>query len=168
MAVAIPVLMVAGVMISAVGAMAQSKAVSTAANYNAEVASENAKNSVDQAAAQVSIQQKQARAAEGSLIASIGASGVTMEGSPTDVLQMSVTNAALDAETIKYEGRLKATGYANQATLDRIAARTAPQQGVLTGASSLLTGAGAAGHSYVMATRAYSLATGPATTGSIV
>lgn len=162
MAMAIPILMVGGALISAVGAMSAAKANAQAANYNATIASQNAQVSLDQASAQVAIQQKQARQVEGSLIASVGASGVTMEGSPTDVLQMSVTNAALDAETIKYEGRLKATGYANQAELDRIAAKTATQQGYLTAASSLLTGAGQAGYSQVLMNRGYSQAIGPA------
>jgi hypothetical protein len=85
-----------------------------------------------------------------------------MEGSPTDVLQMSVTNSALDAETIKYRGRLKATGFFNEAQLDEVAGKTATQQGYLTAASSLLTGAGQAGHSYVLANRGYSQTIGPA------
>ena len=153
MAQAIPALMIGGALISAVGAMSAAKAQSQAATYNATIASQNATVAMDQAAANVAIQQKQAKQAEGSLIASYGASGVTMEGSPTDVLRMSVENAALDEENIKYAGRLKATGYANQAELDRMGATTALQQGRLTAASSLLTGAGQAGRDYVTATR---------------
>jgi hypothetical protein len=162
MAAAIPALMISGALISAVGAMSAAKAQSQAASYNASISEQNATVAMDQAAANVAIQQKQAKQAEGSLIAQTGASGVTMEGSPTDVLAMSVTNAALDEETIKYSGRLKALGFENQAVLDRVAAKTATQQGYLTAASSLLTGAGNAGHSYVLATRGYSQTIGPA------
>jgi FtsP/CotA-like multicopper oxidase with cupredoxin domain len=156
MAAAIPIMMVAGAVISAVGAMSAAKAQSQAATYNATIADQNAQVSLSQATADAVTQQKQARQVEGSLIAGYGASGVTIEGSPTDVLQMSVTNAALDEANILYNGRLKATGFANEAELNRRAAKTAKEQGYYNAASSLLTGAGHAAYGYTAATKGYS------------
>lgn len=162
MAAAIPALMIGGAMISAVGAVSAAKAQSQAASYNATIAGQNAQVALDQASADVAMQRKQAAQTHDSLIATTGASGVTMEGSPSDVLAMSVTNAALDEATLKYRERLKATGFFNEQQLDEVAGKTATQQGYMTAASSLLTGAGAAGHSYVLANRGYSQTIGPA------
>src|SRR3990172_11254709 len=106
MAAVIPVMMIGGALISAVGAMSAAKAQSQAATYNAAISTQNAEVSLSQATADAVLQQKQARQVEGSLIAGYGAAGVTVEGSPTDVLQMSVTNAALDEANILYRGRL--------------------------------------------------------------
>lgn len=153
MAAAIPVMMVAGAAISAYGAMQQAKATSQAATFNANLNEQNAQASLQQATVAAIAHRREAAQAHGSLIAKYGAAGVTSDGSPTDVLRMSVENASLDEQTLLYRGRVKATGYMNAATLDRQAADVATEQGYYGAASSLLTGAGRATSGYVSASR---------------
>lgn len=153
MAVAIPIMMVAGATISAYGAMQQGKAQAEAATYNARLSDQQAQMSLDQAGAEAATQRRRAEQQQGSLIAAYGAAGVTPEGSPLDVLRMSQENASLDEQNILYHGRVKATGYGNEATLNRRGAKMATEAGYFGAASSLLTGFGRAGSSYVSASR---------------
>ena len=150
MAAAIPFLIIGGAVISAAGAMSAAKAQAAAANYNAQQSTTNAQTALDQARANVDSHQRQASQVQGSLIANVGASGVTMEGSPSDVLRMSVANASLDEQNMLYAARVKATGYYNDAALNRFSGKTAIQQGYYNAASSLLTGAGRAGYGAAM------------------
>ena len=153
MAVALPIMMVAGAAISAYGAMQQGKAQAEAATYNARISDQQAQMSLDQAGVEAATQRRRAEQQQGSLIAAYGAANVTMEGSPTDVLRMSQENASLDEQNILYRGRVKATGYGNEAILNRRGANMATEAGYFGAASSLLTGFGRAGSSYVSASR---------------
>lgn len=141
--------MLAGAAISAMGAVSQANAQKAAHSYNAKLLERDAIVATDQAHADSLLVQRRAAQDHGSLLAGYGASGVaTDEGSPMEVLRMSVANAKLDEGTILYKGRLKATGYADSVTMERQAGRVAEQQGYLNSASYLLTGAGRAGSTY--------------------
>ena len=148
MAIAIPMMMVAGAAIAAYGSMQQAKAQSEAAQFNAKINEQNATAALQQADAQAAIHQRQTTLDQGSLIAAYGAAGVTGDGSPLDTLSMSVSNAELDRQNILYNGRLKATVYYNEATLAHRASTTAIEQGNYQAASSLLTGAGRTAYGY--------------------
>ena len=76
----------------------------------------------------------------GKLLAGYGASGVTLEGTPLDVLEESAANAELDALTIRHQGELAARGYENTATLDTFAASGARTGGYISAVDELLTG----------------------------
>lgn len=54
----------------------------------------------------------------GDMQANYSKSGITMEGSPLDVMQKSASNAELDALTVRHQGAIKAWGYQQQAWLD--------------------------------------------------
>lgn len=149
----IPYIMMAGATISAAGAISSAKAQSQAQTYNAQLNEQNAQAAASQAAVNAAAQRRQSEQAQGAMRAAYGAAGVTVEGSPLDALRMSAENAALDEANILYAGRLKATGYANEATLNRMGATTATQQGYFGAASSLLTGAGHALYSATAASR---------------
>jgi hypothetical protein len=55
----------------------------------------------------------------GDMRAEYGASGVTTDGSPLEVMKQSARNAELDALTVRHAGALKAWGYINQAKMDQ-------------------------------------------------
>lgn len=135
---------VAGAGVSAMGAKNQAKAQSDAALYNAKLAEQNATAARQQAGADASAQQRDARRQLGAMRANSGASGVTLEGSPLDVLESSAASAKLDELNIRYKGEMAATGYGNQADLDRQSADVAVSQGKMNAASSVLTGVGQA------------------------
>jgi len=148
MAFAIPLIMLAGGAVAAYGSIKQAEAQQSAANYNAAMADQNARIALEQAGAQASLQRQRATQIQGSVMAGYSAAGVTSDGSPSDVLAMSVSNAALDEQNILYMGRLRSIGYVNEATLDRFSGRTAQEQGQLNAASSLLTSVGRATYGY--------------------
>lgn len=165
MAVAIPIMMVAGAAISAAGAMQQARAQSSASEYNAQLAERNAILARSQTEADTAVFRQQAELKQGSLIAAYGASGVTGEGSPADILAMSAANAKRDENMIRYKGDLTAMGYRETAVLDRMQGRQAIEGGNYAAASSLLTGAGNAMSGYTAATRGYGTPISPSVQG---
>lgn len=135
--------MIAGAAVSAAGAYSQGQAGKAAADYNTRLRERDATVALNQSSQEAIQFQSRAAQAHGTLLAGYGASGVaTDEGSPMDALRMSAANAKLDEGTILYKGRLKATGYYDDATLNRMAGRTAEEQGMFNTASSLLVGGG--------------------------
>lgn len=158
MAAAIPVVMVAGAVIQGLGAMQQARAAETAARVNAATDARNAVVVQEQAAVEAARYRKAYAYQEGSMIATRGASGVAEEGSPLAVLADSAANARLDSEMIEYKGKLRAMGYYNNATLNRMAAEQAHEQGDYASAAAILQGVGRAGAAYTAGSR---LSAGP-------
>ena len=165
MAAAIPVLMIAGGALSAMGALHQAKAQSEASSYNAALSERNAILVRSQADADAAVFRQQMTQREGSLIAGYGASGVTGEGSPLDVLGMSAANAKRDELMIQYKGDLAAMGYRESATLNRMQGTQAIEGGNYVAASSLLTGFSGGVSQYTAATRGYGTPISPALQG---
>lgn len=139
MAAAIPFIALAFTVVSTIS---QAQAAKKEANYNAAISERNAGIARDQAAADAEAQGRFARQKIGAARAAYGASGVTQEGSPIDVLAMSAANAELDRQNILYKGELRATGYQDTANLDRMRGSSAVKRGYGEAASSILTGAG--------------------------
>lgn len=155
MAVAIPILMIAGGAMAAMGAMQQANAQAEASQYNAALSERNAIVTRGQTDADVAAFRQQTTLREGSLIAAYGAAGVTDEGSPLDVLGMSAANAKRDELMLQYKGDLASLGYRETATLNRMQGKQAIEGGNYQAASSLLTGMSGGMSSYTAATRGY-------------
>src|SRR5262245_58059242 len=105
---------IVGTVVAAAGAVSSGIAQSHAADYSAQVAQQNAQLAKQQAQQNAEIQAAQARQQLGATAAAYGASGVTAEGSPLDVLASSAYKAEMDRQTILYDGRIKAMGYEDQ------------------------------------------------------
>lgn len=140
-AAAIPYLTAAAAVVSTIGAIQQASAASSADKYNAAIATQNAQIATDQANTQLAQQQQDAVRKFGSIKAGYGASGVTSDGSPMDVLADSFTQSEMDANTIIYNGKLRAAGYTNTASLDTASASNAMTAGYTKAASTALLGA---------------------------
>jgi parvulin-like peptidyl-prolyl isomerase len=134
------VLGVAGLAMNAVGAISQGMAASKAADYNAAINARNAQIAQQQAQADAEAQQRQAYQRMGAIRAAYGASGVTPEGSPLDILANSASQAELDRQNILYKGKLRAIGYTDQSNLDAMQSDAAMTSGYIGAGSSLLTG----------------------------
>lgn len=154
--IVIAAIAVAGAAVSAVGAIKQGQAAEAAANYNAAVAENNGKMAIDQASLQEDQQRRQSRAQLGQMRAQYAASGIQLEGTPMDVLEMSARDAELDALTIRYGGQMRALGYKNDAALSRFEGSTAASnanwkaggtmlQGIASAAGSMSGGGGGKG-----------------------
>lgn len=134
-----------GTAISAVSAISGGMAARDSAKYNAQVAENNAIASRQQAAANAEQQQRQARLQIGQMEANYSASGVSLEGSPLEILEQSARNSEMDRLNIIYGGELRASGYGNEASLNRSRASNAMTTGYLKAGSALMSGAARTG-----------------------
>ena len=132
----------AGAVVSAVGAIRKGQAEAGAANYNAAIMRQNADVAMSQSDAADQMLSRRAEGVQGAAIAAYGASGVTSDsGSAVDVLASSARNASLDQLTSRYNYKLKALGFLDQAGLDSANAQNSMQAGYLNATSSILRGA---------------------------
>jgi hypothetical protein len=130
-----------GSMVSAVGAVRQGQAQAGAAEYNAQLAEQNAQVATAQGAAAAEAHGRDTQRSMGRALAAYGAAGVqTDTGSPADVLAESARGAALDNLNIKYNAKLRAMGLQAQAGLDRANASNAKDASYLNATSALLSG----------------------------
>ncbi len=139
---------IAGTTMSVVGALKQGQAQSDALNFNAQMGGQNAVVARQQAAADEARQRRENLLRAGNLRAGYGASGVTLDGSPLDVLEMAATTGELDAQNIRYKGSLRAIGYENSAALDTAGASNALTSSYYRAGSELLSGGAKAYGSY--------------------
>jgi hypothetical protein len=153
MAVAIPFIMLAGAAVSAYGAVSQANAQKQAATFNAALNERNALVATQQSTAEAERIRRSASRVQGSMVAGLGASGLTLEGSALDALGDSAAQAQLDIETVKYRGKLQAMGYHSNAQLDQMQGDVAQEQGYYRAASEVLTGVGRAGATWSAGTR---------------
>jgi hypothetical protein len=130
----------AGTGLNIIGKIAEGKAAEQIAEYNAKVYEQNAILSEQQAAANEQRARVVARKAIGEMRAAYGASGVTLEGSPLDVIGESAAAAEMDALMIRHAGAVKATMFRNEAAMERYKGGVAKTLGYLGGASSLIMG----------------------------
>ena len=128
--------------VAAVAAVSQAQSARSAAKHNAAIAERNALLSRRQAAMNEAAQRKDAYRAMGRIRAGYSAAGVTLEGTPLDVLEDSAAEAELDALNIRYKGELSAIGYQGEAGLQRMRAKSALSTGVFNAGTALLAGAG--------------------------
>ncbi len=144
------ILMAASTAMAAAGAIKQGQAAAGAANYNSQVAQQNASIADSQSIAASEAQSRDAQRRIGAATAAYGASGVQMsDGSPADVLADSARSAALDNLTLKYNYGLKRIGALDQAGLDSANSKNASAAGYLSAMGSVM-GGGAQTYRYAM------------------
>lgn len=148
MAIAIPLLALAGTAIATYGAVKQGQAASQAADFQASQAKQNAVISTQQAGEDERAFRVFSRQQLGAISEGYGASGVSNEGSAQDVLESGAQQSELDALKIRYGGQLKAKGYQNTATLSEAESRSASAGGYLSAAGTLASGTAKAGYNF--------------------
>lgn len=134
------VLTVASAAAGALGSIRQGQAASAAAKTNAAIASRNATIAAQQAKADAEAKQRQVDQVLGAARAGYGASGVTPEGSPLDVLSSSAALGELDRQNVLYKGRLREIGFQDTAAIETMSASAALTKGMFGAGSALLTG----------------------------
>jgi hypothetical protein len=127
---------------SAVSAISGAQQQKQAAKYNQKIANQQAVAAQQEAAANADKQRRAASKTIGSMQASYAASGVTLEGSPLEVLEQSARNAKLDELNILWSGDTRAQGYRATANLEGARASNAMTSGYLSGAGNALFLAG--------------------------
>ena len=139
---ALPViLMAASTAMAVAGAVKQGQVESQAANYNSQIATQNAGIAAAQGEAAAQAQSRDSQRRIGTEMAAYGASGVQMsDGSPSDVLADSARSAALDNLTTRYNYQLKGLGYQDQASLESSQSQNASAAGYLSAMGSGIGG----------------------------
>lgn len=131
-AVAVQVASAAATLVSGVSTFIAKKEESKAFKRNARLAEQKAQLDADR-------RRRQARLNLGATRAAVGANGITMEGSPLDILADNAAEEELDALIIEFNGSLEAAGQRDQA-------RAASAQGTAALVGSVFSaGASAAG-----------------------
>ena len=131
-----------GVALGVIGTLQQGQAAYAAGKFNSDVARQNARISLEQAKVDAASQSRESRRIIGSIRSGYGASGVTSEGSVSDVIEFSEATAELDRQNILYRGKIRAMGYEAEARISRAQGRQGRLQSVFQSASQLLTYAG--------------------------
>ena len=126
--------------IGAVSAVSQAQQQKSAAKYNQKVAENQAVSARQEAAANADMQRRKSAKTIGSMQAAYGASGVTSEGSPLEVLEESARNAELDRLSILWSGETRAMGHQATANLEGSRASNAMASGLLSAAGSAVKG----------------------------
>lgn len=140
MAVAVPILMAAGAAVSIYGTLRQGQQNQQTDQFNADLAFHNAQLARDQATQDEMRYRIAASKQIGHTEASIGASGITGEGSGMDILRESVRNSELDAQAIHRQGEQKYQSYINQSTGYQMQGSAAGTQALLSASGTLLSG----------------------------
>lgn len=144
--------------IGAMGAIQSANAQAAASEYNAKVsernqviADQNRKVAVRQAELDAEDKRRETRRTLSAIRAAYGSSGLELAGSPLDVLEDSAFESEVDAQRIEYEGRtrnregaIQMLGLQEQATLDRMNAKSARSAGYINAAGAIASGAGRA------------------------
>ena len=138
----------AGTAMSAVGQIQQGKEQQKWSEYNAAVAERDAKAAKAAAGHEASQKRKETERLLGRQRALYGKSGVTMEGSPLELMSETAAEGELDALMIERTGAVGAQRYGEEATLSRMKGASASRAGYWGAGTTLLTGAGQAASSY--------------------
>lgn len=137
----LPALQVIGTVVSAIGALQSASSQRDAANYNARVAADNAVVARQQGEADAARLRRQSVKTLGDMRAAFAANGISLEGSPLDVLGDSASQFELDIQNATYNAELRALGYQNESTLSRSRADSAMTAGYLNATGTILGGA---------------------------
>lgn len=128
--------------VAAGGALVQGVQAKNAENFNAQVATNEQKLSVNQANAQEGMVRRGSREALGRQAAAFGAAGVGYGGSSETSLDQSAVNQELDALNTRYKGAITGYGYGVKAGIDRTQGNTDMTQSTLLAGSALMKGMG--------------------------
>ena len=133
----------AGTAASTVGAIQQGKSAQNLANYNAQVAQNDAIAARQKAAFDAEAQDRQAKLFAGTQRASMAGTGGELLDMQ-DVVDMSAEEAELENLAIRYGGEMGYRAGQQKATVARFEGAAAKQKATGQAASSLLTGASSA------------------------
>src|SRR4051812_34066134 len=144
-AVAIPYIIAAGAAVSAIGAIQQGRAAKAAANYNAQIASQNAGLARQEAATLEEQQARENYLRLGAIHAAAGKNGgVANEGSVLDVIADVAAQGEFQKQQIRLGGELKARDFNNSSILDNARAHQAERNSYYQAGADLLGGGASA------------------------
>lgn len=142
MAAAIPFMMIAGAVMSAMSSMSQASAAKDAADRNAVIQTQNAGIATQNAADQNVQNQRDNYMRLGAIRANAGKNGGTGDsGNVLDILGDVGAQGELEKQYTTYQGQLQARGYTNTSSLDTAQGQNAQTSGYLKAGTELFKGA---------------------------
>lgn len=143
------ILQYVGASVTAGGGALGGEVTNDAAQYNATVDRNNAKLVEGQAKVEEARNRQDSYRALSAMRAGFGASGVTAEGSPMDVLEASARDAELDAQLIRFGGKVKSKVYTAAAALEQFEGKSARVGAYIKSIGGLVSaiGGGSSGNS---------------------
>lgn len=133
-------LQLAGTAVSAFGQMAQGNTAADMGRLQRAAYDDQARN-VERAGAFEAMQERRKQElVAANARAQVGASGVAMEGSPTEVLLANARQDELDLQAIQFGSAVKSGQLRTQGAISEFSGGRAQTAGYIAGASTLLTG----------------------------
>lgn len=141
----VPYITAGAAVVSGVSAYRQGQAAESAANYNAQVQTQNAELARRDARLRATQVERENYLRLGAIRAAHGASGgVAGEGSVLDVLGDAAAQGELERQETLFQGEAQARGYTNTGQLDIVQGRNAARTGSYRAGAELLGGAASA------------------------
>ena len=131
-----------GTGVAAYGSIASSKAAADAADYEAQVAENNAKAQAQQAQVDADRLRRRNRRLRGKQTTAALKSGFTISGSVQDIIRDSGIEGEKDVLARLYTGSVGANRSKQQANLSRFSAKNLKTSGYVQAGGSVLSGAG--------------------------
>lgn len=138
--VALVGLMAAGAATSAIGNIMSADANAKADLFNANKDDQQAALVNEQTQLKESQQVYSDKETIGSIRAAYGASGISMDGTPTQVLEQNAAMAQMNEVAITHQGTVESQMYTDQAQQYRTAADSITQGGILGAIGNAITG----------------------------
>ena len=138
----------AGTGLSVISQAQQGKEQQRWSEYNAAIAERDATAAKAVAEHEASQKRRDTERILGRQRALYGKAGVTMEGSPLELMAETAAEGELDALMIERTGKLRGQRYGEEATLSRMRGASSRRAGYWGAGTTLLTGAGRGASSY--------------------
>ena len=141
MGIGLVILGIASLLVSAGATVYSAQERKKTAAYTAKLAEEAGEESMAMAGIEAERHRDKIRRLKATQRASYAKSGVTMEGSPLEVLADTQAQADLQEMIIRHGGQVEANAYERKGMFARRAGRSAETAGYISAGSSLLQGA---------------------------
>jgi len=138
----------AGTAMSAYSQYEQGKSQQRWSEYNAAIAERDAESARQSAEYEAGLTRKEKEKTLARQRALYGKAGVTLEGSPLEMMAETAGEYEMDALMIERGGKLESQRYRSEAQLSRMKGSAAKRAGYYGAGSTLLTGMGKAGTAY--------------------
>lgn len=133
-------LTIASTGLSAVGGVVSGMQQQQMANAQAQAYEQQARAEAQASAYEAQREKHRQELAAAAARAQVGASGVALQGSPTEVLVANARENQLDLEAIKYGSQLRQNSLTTQAGISRYSGKQAMAGGIINAGSSLISG----------------------------
>lgn len=126
--------------LSAGGAIASGAQQQQMANYQAKAYEQQAQAEGQASAFEAAQERKKQELQQAAARAAVGASGVAVAGSPTEVLAANAKQGQLDIKAIQYGSQIRQNSLRTQADISKFSGKQAMTAGIINGVTGLASG----------------------------